>query len=61
MVTMTNPGGTLNIADSASPVHTETTASSVETSIASPGRATSMIAVVAGVTTRANNSRVPTA
>ena len=51
----------LNIADSARPAHTADTASTVDTTIAAAGRAVSMMAVAAGVTTSANSSRVPTA
>ena len=36
MLTITKLGGTLNIADTARPAHTETTASAVETPIATP-------------------------
>src|SRR5258707_15614274 len=60
MLTITELGGTLNISDNAKPNHTDTIASTVDTAIASPGRAVSMIAVAAGVTTSANSSRVPT-
>lgn len=61
IVTITKLGGMLKIADTASPAHTETTLIPVEIVIARTGRAVTMIAVAAGVTTSANNSSVPTA
>ena len=52
-MTITKLGGMLKIADTASPAHTETTLMPVEIAIARIGRAVTMIAVAAGVTTRA--------
>ncbi len=54
-------GGRLNIADMVTPAQTDTTLMAAEMAIAAGGRAVSMIAVAAGVTTSANNSSVPTA
>ncbi len=51
----------LKIADTVSPAHTDTTLMAVEMVIARIGRAVTMIAVAAGVTTSANSSSVPTA
>jgi hypothetical protein len=53
MATMTKLGGRSNIADAASPSQTDTVLMSVEISMAKPGLAVSMMAVAAGVTTRA--------
>ena len=60
-MTITKLGGRLNIADMATPSHTETTLITVEMIIALGGFGVSMIAVAAGVTTNANRSNVPTA
>src|SRR5690349_9718970 len=61
IVTITKLGGMLKIAETASPAHTDTTLITVEIVIARIGRAVTMIAVAAGVTTSANSSSVPTA
>lgn len=61
IVTITKLGGMLKIADTASPSHTDTTLIPVEIVIAKIGRAVTMMAVAAGVTTSANSSSVPTA
>ena len=61
MVTIAKLGGRLNMADAPSPSHTAHKLIAVDTTMAMTGRGASMIAVAAGVTTRANNSNVPTA
>ncbi len=58
---MTKLGGAWNIADTTSPDQTDTTLMIVEMSIAMLGPVVSMIAVAAGVTTKAKRSNVPTA
>src|SRR5208283_3964844 len=61
MVTMGKLGGRLNMADAPSPSHTALKLIAVEATMAMTGRGVSMIAVAAGVTTRANSRSVPTA
>ena len=53
-------GGRLNIAESTSPIHTDPRPIAVPRPTTATGRAVIAMAVAAGVTTRANNNRVPT-
>src|ERR1700738_2291695 len=61
MVTIRKLGGKLNIADAASPIHTEVTLMAVAMAIARAGRGVSMMAVAGGAMRSANNNSVPTA
>jgi hypothetical protein len=61
IVTIVKLGGTFSIADIPRPNQTDSRLMIVVIAIAAPGLGVTMIAVAAGVTTRANSNNVPTA